>query len=518
MHLRLTLAALLALSALAPAQAGNNPEQLVPFSYDSGWLTNPAPNETVVASHTIRIANATWIRLQFQAARLWNGGDEDSGTYLRITSHRDGAVQELRTRHVREWGLSSAYFNGDAVQVDIVAPAGAGPSRLVLRNVWIGPILASTMSQCGSTDDRVPSSDPRLARTLPVTCTSWMFDDCTHCLTTAGHCYADPAWITVVEFNVPPSTSFGTVNHPGPEHQYAVDPASRQFQSGGVGNDWSVFGCFPNSNTGLTPVQAQGGGFFRLVAPPAVSPSVQLEVKGYGSDSNDPTYSFWQQAHTGDYVLYSGTTIRHTADTTGGNSGSPVIWNASAPDAVVGLHTHGACSTTVPIGSNSGTASTQANWTAARANPLGVCAPVSSAQVYCVPKLNSLGCAPTISSTGAASATAGAGSFTITAGNLLNQKTGLLFYGYLPASAPFMGGTRCVEFPLRRTPVQATGGNTSGSSCTGSLSHDMGARITAGVDSNLALGSIAYAQVWSRDPGDALGASLTAGLRFTIGP
>jgi hypothetical protein len=86
MHLRFTLAALLALSALAPAQTGHNPEQLVPFTYDSGWLANPGASETVVASHTIRIANASWIRLRFQAARLWNGGDEESGTFLRITS------------------------------------------------------------------------------------------------------------------------------------------------------------------------------------------------------------------------------------------------------------------------------------------------------------------------------------------------------------------------------------------------------------------------------------------------
>jgi hypothetical protein len=116
------------------------------------------------------------------------------------------------------------------------------------------------------------------------------------------------------------------------------------------------------------------------------------------------------------------------------------------------------------------------------------------------------------------SASGGAGSFTITARQLLNQKSGLLYYGYLPLGTPFQGGFKCVSAPH----ASAARSNRvaelpSGSSCTGSIALDMGARIAAGVDPNLTCGAIVYCQVWSRDPLDPFHTNLTGGLKFTIG-
>ncbi|MBM3988622.1 MAG: hypothetical protein FJ294_11780 [Planctomycetes bacterium] len=514
----LALVALLVWVPRAAAQVGPSIQTQVSFTYDTHWRSNPSQNEVVLASHTVRVGGATWLRLRFQFASLWHPGDETRGAFLRITSHQDGAVQELRTRSLQEWQLSTAYFNGDTVQLELVAPPRAGPSRVVLRNVWMGPLLYAPMSQCGATDDRLPTTDARIARTMPVQCTAWIFDDCASCMTTAGHCYANATHLDVAQFNVPLSTALGVLQHPPPEHQYAIDDTSRQFQNGGVGNDWASFGCFPNSNTSLTPFQAQGRVRFRIVPPTAPATGDVIRVSGYGSDSNDLNWSQTLQTHTGDFALFSGTTVRYTPDTFGGNSGSPVIRSNLGEDIAIGVHTHGGCNTTAPINSNAGTASTQALWSTARATPLGVCAPIASVQTYCMPKINSLGCTPLIAFTGLPNGSSGAGSFTIHATGLLNQTSGLLFYGYLPAAAPFQGGTLCVAHPIRRTPVQSTQGAATGTNCSGVFAFDMGAHIASGADASLACGAIAYAQVWSRDPNSSFGTSLTAGLRVAIGP
>ncbi|HLT46515.1 MAG TPA: T9SS type A sorting domain-containing protein, partial [Rubricoccaceae bacterium] len=132
-----------------------------------------------------------------------------------------------------------------------------------------------------------------------------------------------------------------------PEDQYSIDMASRVWVNGGIGNDWGIFRVFDNTQTGLQPVVAQGGGYFHVrqdLAPPTI------RITGYGVDTG--TSNQTQQTHTGPNAGSSGTTMRYQVDTTGGNSGSPVIDEATG-DAL-GVHTHGGCSTS-GSGSNSGT-------------------------------------------------------------------------------------------------------------------------------------------------------------------
>ena len=83
---------------------------------------------------------------------------------------------------------------------------------------------------------------------------------------------------------------------------------------------------------------------------------------------------------------------------------------------------------------------------------------------------------------------------------VLNNKVGLLFYGYDQAANPFQGGTKCVAPPTRRTPVQDSGGNPPPDDCSGVYSYDFNARIQSGVDPNLTVGADVFAQYWSRDP------------------
>lgn len=138
-------------------------------------------------------------------------------------------------------------------------------------------------------------------------------------------------------------------------------------------------------------------------------------------------------------------------------------------------------------------------------------------QTFCTPKLNSLWCLPGINASGSASATSPV-PFQLGAADLLNQKTGLLFYGYGAHASVFQGGTLCCQPPVRRTNTQSTGGATGANSCTGSLVFDMNARIRSGVDPALAPGATVAAQYYYRDPQDGWGIGLTDGLLFQIEP
>jgi V8-like Glu-specific endopeptidase len=212
-----------------------------------------------------------------------------------------------------------------------------------MKEIMVGEIGAPE-SQCGPTDDRIASTDDRTARLLTIGCTAWLIADGR--FVSAGHCVSSAGLANTVEFNVPPSLSNGTIQHPGPEDQYVVDDATRVFSDAGIGNDWGVFETFPNSQTGLTAIEAQGGVFFNVVQD--LGPAT-IRITGYGVD--DGAANQTQQTSTGPNAGSSGTTMRYQTDTEGGNSGSPIIDEATGNS--VGIHTNAGC--TSGGGSNSGT-------------------------------------------------------------------------------------------------------------------------------------------------------------------
>ena len=136
---------------------------------------------------------------------------------------------------------------------------------------------------------------------------------------------------------------------------------------------------------------------------------------------------------------------------------------------------------------------------------------------YCTAKVNSQGCTPAISSSGVPSYGENL-PFTIDAANIVNNKSGLLFYGYGPQATPFQGGTMCVTSPRARTPVQNSGGSPTGADCSGVFSFDMRARIASGIDAGLVPGAEVYAQYWSRDPQSPGTTNLTDAVRLTVCP
>ncbi|MEM1330377.1 MAG: GC-type dockerin domain-anchored protein [Planctomycetota bacterium] len=379
--MRETVIAVSLLAATASAQEIVLPEvasEFVTLDRDSGWLDAPRKVGDLVYETELAVPGASALRVSLDGTELPRGLGEMPGATLVITSLADGASQFLDATSIEQWGGTSAYFNGDAVRVELFSPPasalrranGSAESRPRLR---IDGALATfgprdTRTICGSTDDRELSYDNRQGRYLPAGCTSWLIGP--NCLLSAAHCVRSNE---VIEFNVPLSTPSGDFQHPPPEDQYAVDPASKQFPSPySLGNDWVYFGVFPNSNTGLVPTDAYGEGVYEMAdsAPPVNGQ--QIRITGYGSTQSGLAPLEWylvQKTHVGDYVSRSGTQITYTADTTGGNSGGPVIDESTG--MVIGIHTNGGCGSFG--GSNLGTSIENAQLQNALANPLGVC-------------------------------------------------------------------------------------------------------------------------------------------------
>ena len=363
----LTAAAVAAigLGATAFAQISPAPSYDVSFTHlDTGWVSNTGDKTETIAAFHVYAPGADWLRLNFSELALAGAPNLGNGSTLKITSLKDGYYQLLDQTSAQQWYNTSAYFNGDMVLVELIAAPGTGANRVTVDKAVAGmPPVEDTI--CGN-DDRVLSDDPFAGRVLPIGCSGWIFNDSEGCLGTAGHCMGGAS---VVQFNVPMSNSNGSLNNPPPQDQYSVDVSSKQAVNGGIGNDWGYFGVFSNSNTGLTARQAQGGNYV-LQTPPPFNPGHNIRITGYGVDSSpNSTYNQVQQTNAGPWVTSTSTTLQYRTDTTGGNSGSPVIHDPTG--VVIGVHTHGGCS--FGGGQNSGTSNFNAGWQAALNNPKGTC-------------------------------------------------------------------------------------------------------------------------------------------------
>jgi V8-like Glu-specific endopeptidase len=447
------LASLVAGASVASAQ--DTPlYNTVPFAYDSGYAANFGDKEAIVISFQVRVPSATWLRLYFSEVELSGDPDTDSGSILRITSLLDADAQTQTGNHVEQWQKSSCYLNGDEVLVEVVAQPHTGRNRVVLRMVDAG-IAGGQDTICGPTDDRSLSQDKRACRLLPIGCTGWIIDDCKSCLLTAGHCSTSN--LQVAQFNVPLSTTGGSLVNPPASEQYSVDVSSKKNNGGqGIGNDWGYFGCFTNPNTGQSPFQRQLARY-HLANPPAFNASQSIRITGYGTDSGSSNQV--QQTHSGPWATLNGTTVQYRADTTGGNSGSPVVHEPTG-DAI-GIHTHGGC--TSSGGQNSGTASTHSGLVAALAAPAGVCAGAGS----CIGVGNNF-CMPgplfsVIAATGSRSIAAN--DLVLHANNIGVGKPGLFMYSLAKQNLPFPGGTGrlCVGggSPIVRLPPVNSGAGTT---------------------------------------------------------
>lgn len=344
-----------------------------------------------IYEHTVSVPGAAWMRVDFGSVDLGGAPAGTPPTIIRLTSLSDGAVQRLESVHVEQWRNMSAFFNGDAVRVEVLSDPDAEVSAITIDRVLVQPgsfqpIAASGEpdSICGDTDDRELSSDPRVARGWSAggsaNCTAWIISDCMKCVLAAGHCN-----FVQVHFNNPISTPGGTPVMPHPDHQYAIDASSTQEQASGLGQDWYYAGALANPNTGLRPHQAQGDAFDLATAiPPVTGQPIRVTGHGVTSAPVDPTYYRAQKTHTGPFVEVDGSRLRYAMDTSSGNSGSPVIDDTTG--LAIGIHTHGGC--TAGGGANGGTAITFSNLQAALNDPRGICVNPCPADMDCNGDLN----------------------------------------------------------------------------------------------------------------------------------
>ncbi|MDR4505894.1 MAG: trypsin-like serine protease [Candidatus Scalindua sp.] len=318
-----------------------------PFVLDSGVHENLRKESSVPFRETMIIPGVPWMQIHVSASNL---GERSC---IVITSLYDGGQQRLDTQSLVQWHNSSAYLNGEAVEIALVV--GPGESGIFFRieeitvGEWIGnggPADGSSSllfqeSICGSSDNRVSSEDPAVGRIMPAGCTGWIISN--GAFLTAGHCSGIGY---VLQFNVPASLPDGTPLNPLPEDQYPV--TYLDFHNNDEGDDWAIFQTGTN-NKGQQAIERQRA-FYRVthdISPESVS------VTGYGIDSlprgttggrNSDNQT--QQTHTGHYigkniVRRTKVIIEYLVDTLGGNSGAPVI--ITQEGLTLGIHTHSGC-------------------------------------------------------------------------------------------------------------------------------------------------------------------------------
>jgi len=303
-------------------------------------------------------------------------------------------VQTLSRETLKQWGYESAYFNGEAVLVEVTAKPTDGVQSLTIKSALAGDFDTAAAleaaqkanssgygSICGRSDDRVRSNDNRLGRLLSSSgggCTAWLINDDAGCFLSCAHCSVSGG--SVVEFNVPDSSSTGQIRHPAPIDQYSVDAASiQQDRNYRQGRDWAYFGTFPNSESGKGAREAYGGGAYELAKPNDVpSASGQtLRVTGYGvTEGSRDRNSQTQRTDTGAFTSISSSTyiVRYRVDTTGGNSGGPVdVEEGAGKGLAFAIHGYGGCTTSGTTSSNSGTSITNPEIQRALERPAGVC-------------------------------------------------------------------------------------------------------------------------------------------------
>ncbi len=296
---------------------------------------NQAKSSAEVITESISEKGATWLRLFFKDVNL------GANSTLTITSDLDGATQTLTARTIKDWKNTTAYFNGDKITLKLTIAAGEKSIGVNIKEIGIGIPDPTTKSQCGSSDDRVDSNDAAIGRIVPIGCTGWIITNGK--LVTAGHCVGSRAQI--IEFNVPKSNPDRSIVHPGPEDQYPIGNFVSPYPgNASQANDWAVFTASANSQTGQTPIQAQGKSFNVIQS----DPGSNITITGFGTDTGIDNQT--QQIHTGPLSSVTNTFVRYRADTTGGNSGSPIIDTATGN--AVGVHAYGGCSGSG--GSNSG--------------------------------------------------------------------------------------------------------------------------------------------------------------------
>lgn len=348
---------------------GKAPQHMEAYDYTSP-LANGQGEEYVASQHVVTIAGAPWLVLHFGHYDL---GDN---SYITITSLKDGETLRLNDRFMGLYNGSSCGFNGESLLITLHVAPGDENVFYSIAALTVGEwVTGAPESQCGPVDNRVGSFDDRVGRLYFGGCTAWTNNYGS--LFSAGHCVDfDPDAVPgncgpllpdgvldltgVVEINIPNSSAGGTPVMAAADDQYPIDLSSADWRfdgcGQGLGKDWAIFRCNPNANTGITIHNAAGGGYFRLTDD-TPSGGNTIRITGCGSDTGSDNFTL--QTHSGPYVTENGSEPEmwheYQVDTTGGNSGSPIIWSGVNSGLAIGIHTNAGCDNPLTGDGNNGT-------------------------------------------------------------------------------------------------------------------------------------------------------------------
>ena len=290
------------------------------FSHEAG----PSRESSLVVLTNVNESASTFLRLYFKGTQL---GDE---SYL-ILEGTDGARQELRKKDLENWSFSSAYFNGSTVKVSLFSAEGEK------NMVFIDAIKVSD-GKIQTINRAVSQSRENLTNQTPSTNSSTIdYDLLPHAAAVGrfsnGNKSYGTGWIAangaivsakrilydlvvngdydIIEFNIPASANYGTVNHPGPEDQYPLRASSINIGSttfdfknkyhydiskeedyGEWTTSWAIIEALPNS-TGLRPGERQQQ-YFQVARNPGSftleSLETPVDIFHYGETTTDIIY------------------------------------------------------------------------------------------------------------------------------------------------------------------------------------------------------------------------------------
>ncbi len=122
-------------SAAPRAQKAQIPQHIEPFALDSKIRENNGAEALTAFHGVVRSPGAPWLRLRFSDHNL------GKSSYITITSLLDGDRQRLDAEALKIWQNSSAFFNGDAVDVELtVAPGDKGifvKIQQIIAGEWV---------------------------------------------------------------------------------------------------------------------------------------------------------------------------------------------------------------------------------------------------------------------------------------------------------------------------------------------------------------------------------------------
>ncbi len=366
------------------------PRQAAPRQADTSDRDTSGSNQLQFLTQVTQ-PSTTFLRLYFAGTQL---GD---GSYL-VLEGTDGNRQELRKQDLENWRYSSAYFNGQSVNVSLFAAPGD-------RNTVTVSGVKISGEPTGSTQKARQAAQPKpTARQSAASSVTYPYAKAVGRFTNGSDSYGT-GWIApngaivtssyvynsyvkdqsydVIEFNVPPSVGT-TVQHPSPQDQYPVSTAPDQVKQGativpfkisldllGRMNTYTILAPLANS-TGLRPGERQQE-YFRISTNPKSSDindagNVPVDVLHYGAYAGDSyngqfrTLHLYQNslleqneylsvyagAERNEYVIYNGVGLVNNgvSGITGSDTGAPITYGES--NIAMGIHEAGSSDPNLP--------------------------------------------------------------------------------------------------------------------------------------------------------------------------